>query len=251
MLNLRRKEIADIITEKGMVSVSDLATKFDKSEMTIHRDLTYLEQQGILTKKRGGAVANSYSDDVNYSNRSKSCLKEKQQIANSVYDLIEDGDTIMIDGSTTSIEVAKKLKSGKRITVFTHSPLIIYELKDAKDVVLYSVGSFYSREMVHFVGTDVEEMVSSLNFSKCIFGVSAITNQLTLADPYIQLALVKERMIESSVVSIVVADSTKFGKIAVKNITNIENIDYIVTDSKLTDTYKNELQGKVNLINSK
>ena len=230
----RRLKIAEMISEKGSVKVSDLVSIFGKSEMTIHRDLNFLETQGVLHKSRGGAVRNPSSTETNYSFRSNTCLIEKQQIAKVVCDMILDGDTIMIDGSTSAIEVAKQLKNiGKRITVFTHSPLIIYELMNSPSIILYSIGSFFSREMVHFIGPDVDEQIKALNFSKGIFGVSAIMEDMCLADPYPQLASIKARIIASSIESFALADYTKFGKVAVQRFAHVKDISFIVTDNKV------------------
>jgi DeoR family transcriptional regulator, fructose operon transcriptional repressor len=245
----RRSKIANMVSEKGSVKVEELVKKFEKSQMTIHRDLNYLEEQGILKKSRGGAIANPSSSEVKYTFRRNKCQQEKREISRSVCSLIEDGDTIMIDGSTTAIEMAVQLKSSdKHITVFTHSPLIIHELMNSPNIVLYSIGTFFSREMMHLIGVDVEEQIKNLNFSKGIFGVSAIMKDGSLADPYPQLASIKERIIASSAVSIVLADHTKYGKIAVQTFANIKDVDYIISDSNLDEGIAEKIREKTNVI---
>lgn len=235
MQEQRRKAISDIINSYGSAKVSDLAQRFDKSEMTIHRDLDYLEDKGFIRKTHGGAIANSFSE--NYSYRSVTNLQEKQYIAHKAFELIENHDTIMIDGSTTAIELAKLLKCDKEITVFTHSPLILNELVGASNVTLFSIGSYFAREMMHFVGADVEDKIASYNFSKCFFGVAAVTDKCKLADSLPQLAEIKKRIIESSLISVVLADNSKFGRIAVENFAKVSDVDYLISDSKIPPKY--------------
>ena len=246
MRDIRRKQIVDILNDNGSVVIADLASKFDTSEMTIHRDLDYLESKGILTKRRGGAVANNFSET--FQNRSTKNLEQKQYIAKKVYDLIEEYDTIMIDGGTTSLEVARLLKNGKNLTVFTTSILTLNILHDAPNISLYCLGSWYAREMVHFVGGDVEQQIENLNFSKCVFGTAGISEDLYVYDPYPQLGAAKRKMMESSSVSILAVDSGKFGKVAVQRFAHTDDFSYIVTDADIPEAYKEQLDKDGKLI---
>jgi DeoR/GlpR family transcriptional regulator of sugar metabolism len=142
MQDIRRSKIAEFVKEKGSASISELATMFGMSEITIHRDLEYLNKQGVLRRLRGGAVANPTMEEVHYPYRIQSCVEEKNQIAEAIPDLISEGDTILIDGSTTCIEVARKIKNISNITVFTNSPLILNELINTPNIILYCIGGF-------------------------------------------------------------------------------------------------------------
>lgn len=239
----RIKNIIELVNRKGSVSIADLADRFDTSEMTIHRDLNFLESKGILVKKRGVAVVNSYKDT--FADRSVSCLEEKQHIAKKAYELVEDYDTIFLDGSTTAIEISKLLKKGKKITVFTNSIRILNEFVDATDVTLYSLGSYYAREIVHFVGADVEEMIAQLCFSKSFVGVAGIAEDLDIMDPHPLLASIKRKVIHSSAISYVVADYTKFGSYAVQKFEHLDNINYIITDDKVPEPFQLLLKEKL------
>ncbi|MEG2575781.1 MAG: DeoR/GlpR family DNA-binding transcription regulator, partial [Christensenella sp.] len=226
--------------------VSELAEEFDASEMTIHRDLDFLESKGLLIKKRGGAIASSFSETFQI--RSTKNLSQKQYIARKVYELIDEYDILALDGSTTAIEVAKMLRNGKSVTVFTNSILILSELQNVQNVDLYCIGSSYSREMVHFVGADVEEQIKNLNFSKCIFGVAGISADLMMSDAYPQLASIKSKFIASSEIAIAAADGSKFGKLGVKNFAAMDDISYLVTDTGVPCEYKEVLEEQGKLI---
>lgn len=239
----RIKGIVELVNEKGGVSIADLANRFETSEMTIHRDLNFLESRGLLIKKRGVAVVNSYKDT--FADRSVSCLEEKQFIARKAFDLVEDYDTIFLDGSTTAIEISKLLKKDKKITVFTNSIRILNEFVDAVNVTLYSLGSYYARDIVHFVGAEVEEKIAQLCFSKSFIGVAGIGEDLDIMDPHPLLASVKRKAIHSSAVSYIVADHTKFGSYAVQKFENLDNVNYIITDDNVPEQFKTMLEGKL------
>lgn len=243
MKEQRIKNIMELVNQEGSVSIADLAERFETSEMTIHRDLNLLESRGLLTKKRGVAVVNPYRDT--FADRSISCLKEKQHIAKKAYELVEDCDTIFLDGSTTAIEISKLLKKDKKITVFTNSIRILNELVDAVDVTLYSLGSYYAREIVHFVGADVEEKISQLCFSKSFIGVAGISEDLDLMDPHPLLASVKRKVIHSSAISYIVADHTKFGAYAVQKFEHLDNINYVITDEEVPEPFNSILKEKL------
>lgn len=243
---LRRRTILDHIKSNGIVRVSELAEKFDASEMTIHRDLDFLESKGLLIKKRGGAIASSFSET--FQNRSTKNLPQKQHIAKKVYELIEEHDILALDGSTTSLEVAKLMRNGKSITVFTNSILVLNELCNVQSVDLYCMGSAYSHEMVHFIGADVEEQIGSLNFSKCVFGVAGISQDFMFSDAYPQLASIKAKLILSSETVIVAADGSKFGKLGVQNFAKLEDISYVVTDPGVPGEYKEVLEEQSKII---
>jgi DeoR family fructose operon transcriptional repressor len=251
MQDIRRSKIAEFVKEKGSASISELATMFGMSEITIHRDLEYLNKQGVLRRLRGGAVANPTMEEVHYPYRIQSCVEEKKQIAEAIPDLISEGDTILIDGSTTCIEVARKIKNISNITVFTNSPLILNELINTPNIILYCIGGFYSSETTSFIGSDNEEFISRLNLTKCIIGASAISLEFGVTDPYPQLVSVKRKIISASSQVILVADHTKFGRVALEKIAAIEDIDCIVVDSKIDKKVLEEIRTKTKVIVAK
>ncbi|MCL4418218.1 MAG: DeoR/GlpR family DNA-binding transcription regulator, partial [Actinobacteria bacterium] len=170
MQEVRRSKIAELVNEKGIVRIEELAKKFNISEVTIHRDLQYLENQGVLRKLRGGAIATPSEPEVQFSYRTQSCIEEKRQIGNATVQLIEEGDVIIMDGSTTCLEVAKRIKNMFNLTVFTNNPFIMYELMHSQGIVLYFIGGLFSRDLECFVGAEVEEYISHLHINKGVFG---------------------------------------------------------------------------------
>lgn len=251
MQDVRRSEIAELIKEKGKLRVSELTSAFKVSEITIHRDLDYLEDTGVLRRTRGGAIANTTTQEFQYPNRVNSCLKEKNVIADAVVKLIKEGDSIILDGSTTNIHVAKRLKDFSNLTVFTTSPLVLFELINSPGIFLYCIGGLYSREMAHFIGSELEEYITRLHLSKCVIGASAISPEYGVTGPYPQLVSIQKKIIKSSKEIILAADHTKYGKVATEKVASIEEIDHFVVDSGLDPKYAQAMKEKTDLIIAK
>lgn len=251
MQEVRRSKIAELVNEKGIVRIEELAKMFGISGITIHRDLQYLENKGILRKLRGGAIATPSEVEVQFSYRTQSCIEEKKLIGMAAAQLIEEGDVVIMDGSTTCLEVAKKIKNMLNLTVFTNNPFIMYELMHSQGIVLYFIGGLFSRDLECFVGAEVEEYISKLHITKGVFGASAISPKFGITGPYPQLVSIQREIIKVSTQVIIVADYTKFGKVALEKTADIDSIDYLVTDSKIDKDIVSELEKKSKVIIAK
>ena len=130
MLAIERKnEILSILQKEQRVLVAELSTRYQVTEETIRRDLEKLEKEGFVKKTYGGAVLNKNSTiDMPLKIREKTNRKEKQKIAQTVASLIEDGESIMLDSSSTSLMIAQELKKKKKLTVITNSVEVLIEL---------------------------------------------------------------------------------------------------------------------------
>jgi len=248
MRDVRRSQIAEIVKRDGHVKVSDLANQFDVSEITIHRDLDYLEEKSVLRRSRGGAIVNREIHEFQYPNRVNSALKEKNRIANAAARLVKEGDTLILDGSTTNIHIARAIKEIHNITVFTMSHWVMMELINSVDICLYCIGGLYSRETAHFVGSDLEDYIKKLHANKCIIGASAISPEYGITGPYSQLVAIQKNIIESVDEVILAADHTKWGKVSTEKVADINDMNYIIVDSDLDKKYIDLVNDKTNLI---
>ena len=248
MQEVRRLKITELVKEKGLVKIEELAKMLGTSEVTIHRDLKYLENEGELRKLRGGAVAIPSEAEVQFSYRTQSCIEEKKLIGMVAAQLIEEGDVVIMDGSTTCLEVAKRIKTMFNITVFTNNPFIMYELMHSQGIILYFIGGLFSRDLECFVGAEVEDYISKLHITKGIFGASAISPKFGITGPYPQLVSIQKQIIKVSSQVIIVADHTKFGKVAFEKAADVDLIDFIITDSKVDKNIITELEEKSKVI---
>ena len=248
MKDVRAAKIEEMIRDKGNVKITDLSRLFNVSEITIHRDLNKLESEGILKRTRGGAVAVQMEPEYRYPNRTLSNIREKEAIAMQAKLLISEGDTVILDGSTTNISVARQLCCFNDLIVYTMSPYVMNELLDAYGVLLYAIGGLFSREMAHIIGPSLEENISRLQVDKCVIGTSAISRNKGITGPYSQLTSIQRHIIECSNVVILVADHTKFDRNALEKVADIESIDYLITDGGIDQDDKEYFSSKTNLI---
>ena len=142
MLAIERKnEILSILQKEQRVLVAELSTRYQVTEETIRRDLEKLEKEGFVKKTYGGAVLNKNSTiDMPLKIREKTNRKEKQKIAQTVASLIEDGESIMLDSSSTSLMIAQELKKKKKLTVITTSVEVLIELSGCEGIKVISTG---------------------------------------------------------------------------------------------------------------
>ena len=137
----RRNLILEKLQEEKRVVVSELSQLYGVSEETIRRDLDKLDKDGLAVKSYGGAVINeNTSIDMPFNVRKKKNVAGKQKIAELIAEMIQDGDHIAIDASTTSVFIAKAIRQKERITLVTNSIEIIIELADVSDWDIISSG---------------------------------------------------------------------------------------------------------------
>ena len=154
MLAIERKnEILNKLRTEQRVLVSDLAAHYNVTEETIRRDLDKLEKDGYATKTYGGAIwGNITKSDLSYTIRNKTNVEAKNEIAELVSTLIEDGDHLMMDDSSTSLFTARRLKEKKDLTIITNSVGLVVELAGMETWTILSTGGQLKRESLALVG---------------------------------------------------------------------------------------------------
>ncbi len=159
----RQKLITEYIHEQGSLEVDELSEQFQVSRMTIHRDLDELEQQGVLRKVRGGATVHpSYLFESDIRFRLTTAANEKDAIARHALSLIEPGQVIILDDSTTTIALAHLLKDIKPLTVITNCLRIMVLMREEQDIRLIALGGDYFPRFDAFTGLICEKAINSL-----------------------------------------------------------------------------------------
>ena len=209
----RRREIIERLTSNGKVIVSELAREFDVTEETIRRDLERLDREGLASKTYGGAVSKHQSTpDLPYNVREGVNVKEKQQIADKLCDLIRDGERIMLDSSSTALYVIKRIKEKKNLTIITNSLKILLELADKQDWTVLSTGGVLKKGALSLMGSSAEKMINSYHVDTAICSCKGIDMSLGITDSNENDSLIKQAMIHSAERRILAIDSDKFDK---------------------------------------
>ncbi|ASS92266.1 DeoR/GlpR family DNA-binding transcription regulator [Aeribacillus pallidus] len=230
----RYEEILRLLEKDKIVKVAQLCSIFNVSVETVRRDLEFLEKEGKLKRVYGGAVLErKLSMEPSYHTRVIGNAREKQSIGKKTAELIHDGETLIIDLGTTTLEVAKHLKDKKDLTIITNCLYIAQELVDVPGYrVILSGGQLRSEEQ-STSGFMSEEFFRTFNVDKTIIGVGGITIEEGITDYHLEETRVRRIMIEKGSQVIAVADHSKFGVKALVNVCPLEDIDVLVTDDKL------------------
>lgn len=237
----RLRRIMETIYDKKSVVVSELAKTYGKSAGSIRLDLAELEKRGLISRTHGGAIlADNSTEDLVLTKkllelRVEANKEEKQRIGKATVDLIQDGDSIMIDGGTTAYLVAKNLHAKRGLTIITTSMHLFPVLWEIPDATIYLTGGLVHRGFEDTYGEIALESISKFKPDHTIIGIDGISVEhgLTTTEPL--MAMIKRQMVSVSKDLIIVADSSKFGKVCLLSVTNVKNAQAIVTDDKLSE----------------
>lgn len=235
LLAQRRDGVLKLLENKGFASLRDLADEIDVSESTVRRDLEYLESIGQVRRTRGGAAYVGESL-TGFDDRRSRALGEKQRIGRCIAELIEPGETIILDGGTTTLEVARLL-TGKSLQVVTNSLPIVNHLVSVPDVELVFLGGYlYPKTGVALGGLTVLAL-EQIHARRLVMSTGGIT-EAGLFNSNSLLVEAERRMMASADEVIVAADSSKFGHSELARLCGLDAIHRIVTDSGLSADWR-------------
>ena len=233
MLAIERKnEILDKLRTEQRVLVSDLAEYYHVTEETIRRDLDKLEKEGYATKTYGGAIwGNSTKTDLSYTIRNKTNVEAKNLIAELASQLVEDGDHLMLDDSSTSLYLAKKLKDKKNLTVITNSVELVVELSGVEGWTIMLTGGRLKSESLALIGDQTQQMLRRFHVDTAIMSCKGIDMTSGVTDSSEFHSQTKQSMISCARKRILIVDSSKFDKVSFIDIAPIETYDTVVTNT--------------------
>jgi DeoR family transcriptional regulator of aga operon len=240
----RRKDILNLLSEKGEVLVNELSQMFNVSEVTIRNDLDQLEQKNTLIRARGGALKfeTGVAIDQRLSDKSKINLKEKNRIGKRAAQLVLESDTIIIDSGSTTAELVRNLPDLQDLTVITNALNIANLLGNSNNINMIMPGGYLRKNSLSLVGPLAEKSLRNFNVDKVFLGVDGFDTKQGIFTPNVEESRLNEIMIEIAKEVIVLVDSSKFKKRSLAFICNIEQIDKVITDSNISDEDKKRLQ---------
>ena len=241
----RRREILTRLGAEGKVIVSELARNFDVTEETIRRDLDRLDKEGLVSKTYGGAVSKQNPAlDLPYNVRETASVEEKRAIADRLEQLIQDGERIMLDSSSTALYVVKKLKSKRNLTVITNSVKILLEIADKSDWTVLSTGGVLKKGGLSLMGSSAEKMISSYHVDTAICSCRGLDMELGVTDSNENDTLIKKAMLAAADRKILAMDETKFDKKSFVKVCSPTEIDLLVTNTEPSDEWKSYCNDK-------
>jgi DeoR/GlpR family transcriptional regulator of sugar metabolism len=244
----RQERIARIVEEHGRARVSDLAAQFGVSAVTIRKDLVALESERRLTRTHGGAIAIDRSrPELSFDIRERLQADEKQWIGGAAATLVQDGESIVLDASTTALSVARHLKARpgwSQLTVLTNGLRIASELAGHPGIVVLMLGGRVRWEALSVVGQLGDGLFSRINVQKAFLGAAGFTLESGLADATDEEAQIKRSMVAAAREVIAIVDRTKWERAAFATFCPTDKISIVLTDAGAPDAMVRALEGR-------
>lgn len=241
----RRNQIMEALRRDERVLVGPLAERFEVSEETIRRDLATLEQLGLAVKCYGGATLADNRNAPPFKVRKKLNVEEKKTVASLVAHMVDDGDFLMLDDTSTSYFVLRALHGKKGLTIVTNSIEILFELSSLHEGwKVISTGGNVDLDVFAFFGRQTEDTVRSFHVDKAIISCTGLDRQGHFTEAGIDNANVKQAMMEAARETILAIDSHKFDKTAFISVGDLSDVSCVVTDSDPGPQWREFLQEK-------
>jgi DeoR family transcriptional regulator of aga operon len=231
----RRRRILDLIEERGQITVRDLVEKFSISAVTARADLDSLSAEGMAVRSHGGAVRRVEASQ-DYPLRLKKTLHhaEKARIGRAAAELIQNGETVILDSGTTTAEIARHLKMRRlqSVTVITHALNIASELLDASTLSVIMIGGLLRPVSGSFVGPQAETMLKEFHADRLFLAVDGFDMELGPSTPDLLEAQLNTLMMRVSKEVNVVADFSKLGRRSLSRIGPLSGVHRLITDTR-------------------
>jgi DeoR/GlpR family transcriptional regulator of sugar metabolism len=237
----RRNQLLEMVRVRGFASLPELAEVLQVSESTVRRDLDYLEESGTAKRTHGGVFYTGPSPKLpHFDERQPAQWDKKRQIAQLAVQLVEDGDTVLLDGGSTTYEVARLLV-GRRLQIVTNSLPVanLFASNTNNDLVLVG-GYVYPRTGVA-LGPYANSMLAELNVRRTILSVSGI-NERGFFNNNLLLVETERAMMRAADEVIVVADSSKLGRQSLAHLCALGDVQHLVVDPEISPKWREKTE---------
>ena len=236
----RRNRLLEVIRLRGFASLPALAGQLAVSESTVRRDLDYLEETGVAQRTHGGVFYTGPSPKLaHFDQRQAQNWDRKRRIALAASQLIEDHETLLLDGGSTTYELAQLLV-GRPLQVVTNSLPVANLFTSNENADLILLGGYVHARTGVSLGPYANQMLSGLNVRRAVLSVAGINERGTY-NSNLLLVETERAMMQSAEEVMVVADSTKFAHTSLAHLCKLEDIDVLVTDNEITTEWHNRL----------
>lgn len=231
MSSERRQAILTILKVRDSIRVAELRERLGVSEVTIRKDLAFLEDQGFLTRTHGGAVPAERSDPrLSVVARARTSQEEKAAIARAARELIQHGETIFLDSGTTTAALAE-LITEMELRVVTNNVRVLNTLIDRSGIALFMIGGSYRHDSGSFIGPWAEENLRRVHLDHAFMGATGISRDGRFSARNSIEAGTKRAAIAAARTAVVLADRTKLGIQAFSIFAEARDVSVLVTDA--------------------
>lgn len=228
----RRKQIVLELRLKPHVRVTDLAAQFGVTTETVRRDMEQLSEEGLLRRAHGGASAAGPGVHRSLDERRLDRIAERERLGRFAATLVSDGDTIMIDAGTTTMEFARALAfADRRVTAITNSLQVAMVLGQSPAAQVRLAPGTYLREEAAVVGTETCDYLASYNVDACYIGAAGLS-EAGVTEAVESFTAIKRMMMRQSAERRFLIDSSKFGRTHLARVARFKEIGTLVTDTR-------------------
>jgi DeoR/GlpR family transcriptional regulator of sugar metabolism len=242
--NQRHDSIIEYVVSAGSVRIEDLCEKFEVSTMTIHRDLDVLDSRGILRKSRGVVTAlatNLFEANPEYRKRQK--VAEKTEIAHEAFKLVEPGQALMLDDSTTGVHLAELLPQKQPLTVITNFQGSIDALSKYPGLALISLGGQHYQWSNAFMGSITIAAIKSLRVDSLFMSTPSVIDDICFHQHH-DATIIKQAMFDSAEKRYLLLDHGKFSQHALHSNIPLKEFDAVIVDSKTSTEHLERMSEK-------
>ena len=239
----RQSLILDLLMQQDSLLVTDLSEQLNVSSVTIRKDLTELEKKKKLYRNHGKAILiDPYSENKNVSEKERLYVEEKRLIGAAAAQLVTPRDSILIASGTTVHALARNIHTTDKLTVITASLEVARILANDNNVDIIELGGILRHSSLSVVGKYAESALSDFSCSKLFIGVDGIDLDFGITTTNMMEASLNRVMIQTAQKTIVLADSSKFGRRGFSKICDLEAVDRIITDNGIQPLYLDRLR---------
>ncbi|MCD1162905.1 DeoR/GlpR family DNA-binding transcription regulator [Peribacillus frigoritolerans] len=240
----RRKIILEKLTDLHRITIKELSEEIKVSEATLRTDLSKMEEEGLLKRTHGGAILSEKQDnDTSFTTRELKNRLEKAAIAKKAAELLSNGQCIMLDSSSTTLELARTLKEMEiRLTVVTSGINTALELNENSNITVILLGGIVKKGSYSLEGSLGVNILNQINIDLMFTSANGFSFESGLTDFSVYEVELKKAMVNASNKVVALLDHTKINKNSIASFASIDRIDTIITDFDITDNYAKKLE---------
>lgn len=243
LLAERRQVILDRVRATSRVVVGELSAEFGVSEETIRRDLEWLEQEGVAVRTYGGAVLKgSGQAPPPYATRKNTNVEGKVAIARMWAQTVQNGDTLMVDESSTALFAVRAVRNRRDLTLITNSLNILQEASGQDSWHIISTGGQLKPDIMALVGPQALRTIASYHVRYAVLSARGVNTQLGIADSSDDVVQVKRAMMGAADQTVLLADHRKFDRAGFVRLGRLEEIHRLITDREPGQEWKKRLE---------
>ncbi len=241
---VRRKSLIDLLRKQPGLRVAELAKALDVSDGTVRNDLNALEEEKRLVRVHGGAVLNEQDQFKNNSFllRFQKNAAAKLAIAREAAVLVNDGDSILLDASSTAYYLAQALSDRRKLRVMTNGFEVARELAQNSSNTVILIGGVVNNDSSSVTGLLSEQIIAEMHIEKSFFSCSGFSFERGMTEVHFAEAQLKRKAIESSRQVIALVDSSKFGKDDLTPFAHTDQIAQLISDTGLSPEWREKLK---------